>query len=88
MICRPQSGADEKSPGGDVSTPIEVPDRCTGPTGSRNLAFGVAPLLALGRTPRHPATSFPHCEGTGQIGKPLESNDPVLKHVVGTLTGG
>ena len=31
--------------------------------------------------PRHPATSFPHCEGTGQIGLPLGSNDPVLKYL-------
>jgi len=48
---------------------------------SKTVAFGVAPLLALSRTLRHPATSFPHCEGTGQIGLPLGSNDPVLKYL-------
>jgi hypothetical protein len=47
MICRPQSGADEKSPGGDVSTPIEVPDRCTGPTGSQRLLRVVSHLSWL-----------------------------------------
>ena len=64
-----------------MSTPIEVPDRYTGPTGSQTIPCGVAPLLAHGRTPRHPTTSLPHCEGTGQIGMPLGSNDPVLKYL-------